>query len=101
MDRRALQRIAWTSLFVVVLGFDLVATGWFGFDERVVAMCRNIVVPGLGFIETDWWLTVVFVVAAIVAVTALAPVGHRLDRRRGLGRGDRPRLRDRPARPHP
>jgi len=70
MDRRTLQRVAWTSLFVVVLGFDLIATGWFGFDERVVAMCRNIVVPGLGFVETDWWLTVVFVAAAIGAVTA-------------------------------
>jgi hypothetical protein len=70
LGRRPLQRVAWAALGVVVLGFDLIATGWFGFDERIVAMCRNIVVPGLGFIETDWWLTVVFVAATIVAVTA-------------------------------
>ncbi|MFV0309260.1 MAG: hypothetical protein ACK5OX_16115 [Desertimonas sp.] len=68
--RLSLQRVAWASLLAVMLGFDLVATGWLGFNERIVAMARNVVLPGLGFVETDRWLAVGFVTVAVVAVVA-------------------------------
>ena len=68
--RHGLQRATWIVLAIVLVAFDLVATGWFGANERLVAMCRNVVFPGLGFIETNVWLTILFAVVAGAAVIA-------------------------------
>ncbi len=77
MERRSAIRLItpWhravgAAVLVVMLAYDAVATGWLGFNERVVAMCRNVVLPGLGFIETSPWLTAVFVALAAAALVA-------------------------------
>jgi hypothetical protein len=70
VTRTTLQRVAGGALLLLLIGYDAVATGWLGFNERVVAMCRNVVFPGLGFIETDIWLTVLFAVVAAASVVA-------------------------------
>jgi hypothetical protein len=70
MCRSPLHRAALVSLLVVTVGFDLAATGWLSSNERLVAMCRNVVFPGLGFIETSWWLAVAFAGIGVAAVAA-------------------------------
>lgn len=57
-------------LVSVMLGIDLIATGLLGFDDRVVAISRNAVLPGLGFVEVSASLALIFAALTVLSVVA-------------------------------
>ena len=54
----------------LLLAIDVFATGFFGGNERTLAVVRTIVLPGLPFLEWNWLYGIAAIITALSAIGA-------------------------------